>query len=71
MKAIKWIITWVILFPLFFPIVFVAKWISNIFDLWTFYEFYCKPLKNSAIKPTDDGGSNGNQNGENTEPKAE
>lgn len=65
MKAIKWIIWWVMLFP----IVFVAKRIGDLFDLWSFNEYYIKPLRDSAVKPGKDAGADRNKERKNTENK--
>lgn len=70
MRVIKSIIEWTLII-VFFPIVFIAKRISQLFDLWAMNKFWFDEIRKSVVKPTDNGGSDGNDNSGNTKPKAE
>jgi len=70
MKIIKSVIEWTLVI-LFLPIVIIAKRISQLFDLWAMNKFWFDEIRKSVVKPAENGGSDGDDNGKNTEPKAE
>ena len=68
MKTIKKVIEWTLVI-LFLPIVWIAKRISELFDLWAMNKYWFEPLRKSAVKPVENSGSDGNNDSENTEPE--